>query len=143
MLIIILHSFFVQRQMLGYIEKSSKASAMKNANLIESLYGIEQIRSSNSEGYFQRKWEVINGYLSELAINTRQLTSRSSVLNQFLQQAAMIVVIVFGVSLINEKSLSLGGLIATIMLLSRAVAPVSNWGNLSQDTIVQRLHSVL
>lgn len=130
MLIIILHSFYVQRQMLGFIEKSSKASAMKNANLIESLYGVEQIRSSNSEGYFQRKWEVVNGYLSELSINSRQLASRSSVFNQFFQQASTIVVIIFGVSLINDKSLSLGGLIATIMLLSRAVAPISQLGQL-------------
>lgn len=122
--------------MLGFIEKSSKASAMKNANLIESLYGVEQIRSSNSEGYFQRKWEVINGYLSELSINSRQLSSRSTVFNQFFQQASTIVVIIFGVSLINDKALSLGGLIATIMLLSRAVAPVSQLGQL-----ITRYHS--
>ena len=41
--IILLQSFVVQKYMLGFIEKASKASAMKNANLIESLYGIEQI----------------------------------------------------------------------------------------------------
>ena len=35
-----------------------------------------------------------------------------------------------GVSLVNDKSLSLGGLIATIMLLSRAIAPIAQLGQL-------------
>ena len=50
--IILFQSFIVQKYMLGFIEKASKASAMKNANLIESLYGIEQIKSSNAQGFF-------------------------------------------------------------------------------------------
>ena len=130
MFIILFQSFIVQKHMLGFIEKASKASAMKNANLIESLYGIEQIKSSNAQGFFQKKWETITGYLSEMSINSKTLTTKSNIMTQFLQQLTTVIVVIMGVSLVNDKSLSLGGLIATIMLLSRAIAPIAQLGQL-------------
>ena len=128
--IILFQSFVVQKYMLGFIEKASKASAMKNANLIESLYGIEQIKSSNAQGFFQKKWETMTGYLSEMSINTKTLTTKSNIVTQFMQQLTTVIVVIMGVSLVNDKSLSLGGLIATIMLLSRAIAPIAQLGQL-------------
>ena len=128
--IILFQSFIVQKYMLGFIEKASKASAMKNANLIESLYGIEQIKSSNAQGFFQKKWETMTGYLSEMSISSKTLTTKSNIVTQFLQQLTTVIVVIMGVSLVNDKSLSLGGLIATIMLLSRAIAPIAQLGQL-------------
>ena len=128
--IILFQSFIVQKYMLGFIEKASKASAMKNANLIESLYGIEQIKSSNAQGFFQKKWETMTWYLSEMSISSKTLTTKSNIVTQFLQQLTTVIVVIMGVSLVNDKSLSLGGLIATIMLLSRAIAPIAQLGQL-------------
>ena len=105
-------------------ETTSRASSLKNATLIESLVAMETVKSLGAEGHIQSRWEKTVAFLERTNIKLRLLSS--SVVNsvQWVQMAASIATMVVGVYLIMSNSISMGSLIATYLLSSRAIAPI-------------------
>jgi len=73
--------------MMGYVlqhrlhllsETTYKASALRNATLIESLTAIETIKSQGAESVIQAKWERANEFLAKTNVKTRALTSKAN-----------------------------------------------------------------
>ncbi|WP_438952038.1 type I secretion system permease/ATPase [Porticoccus sp.] len=119
-----------QKKLRPTIENVMRGSAKKNATLIESLVGIETIKTLGAESQIQRVWEQAVGYVSQWSLQSR-LTSNSALQAvQFLQQIAMVAIVVWGVYLIADQNLTLGGLIACVILNGRALAPLSQIANL-------------
>ena len=119
-----------QKKLRPTIENVMRGSAKKNATLIESLVGIETIKTLGAESQIQRGWEQAVGYVSQWSLQSR-LTSNSALQAvQFLQQVAMVAIVVWGVYLIADQNLTLGGLIACVILNGRALAPLSQIANL-------------
>ncbi len=77
-----------------------------------------------AQGNFQHKWEQAVGHMANWGIETRRITNRISTLASFSQQMATVALVVLGVYLISEGELSMGGMIAAVMLSSRAIAPL-------------------
>lgn len=123
--IVIGYSFWVQKPLRESIEASSRMSSMKNATLVESLTGLESIKLSGAEGQLQQRWEQAVGHIAECNIKTRRLASSASSVASFCIQMTTVGIIVFGVYLITKGELSMGGLIACVMLSSRALAPMA------------------
>lgn len=125
MLLVLVHSWMVQRRMRRLTEQTYQASAQRNATLIESLVGLETLKSIGAEGHMQRKWEESANFLART--NARLKFMGTSAMNgvQWAQQVLSVVVIITGVYLIGEGKLSMGGLIACSMLASRAMAPLA------------------
>jgi len=122
--LILLHAVLVQGQMRELSETTSRASSLKNATLIESLVAMETVKSLGAEGHIQSRWEKTVAFLERTNIKLRLLSS--SVVNsvQWVQMAASIATMVVGVYLIMSNSISMGSLIATYLLSSRAIAPI-------------------
>ena len=102
----------------------------KNATLIESLVGIETIKTMGAESQVQRAWEQSVGYVSQWSLQSRITSNGALQTVQFLQQIAMVAIVVTGVYLISDQSLTLGGLIACVILNGRALAPMSQVASL-------------
>jgi ATP-binding cassette subfamily C protein LapB len=124
MLLVLLFGLTVQKKMHALSETTYRASAQRNATLIESLVGLETIKTLGAEGLMQRKWESSAAFLARTGARLRLLSS--STLNSAIwtQQLVTVAVIVTGVYLIANGQLSMGGLIACTMLSSRAMAPL-------------------
>ena len=118
-------AFMLQRSLAGRIQELLRHSSQKNATLIESLTGIDVIKGLGAEGTLQRRWEKLSGTIAHLGLKTRFLSSSAINITQFLQQMATVAVVVFGVYLISEGEISLGGLIASTILTGRALAPLA------------------
>jgi ATP-binding cassette subfamily C protein LapB len=71
----------------------------------------------------QRKWEQSVAYLARVGADLRYLSSSVVNSSAAVQQLVTVGMIVIGVYQISERQLSMGGLIAAIMLSSRALAP--------------------
>ena len=56
MLLVLVHSWMVQRRMRRLTEQTYQASAQRNATLIESLVGPETLKSIGAEGTCSAKW---------------------------------------------------------------------------------------
>lgn len=119
-----------QKKLRPTIENVMRGSAKKNATLIESLVGIETIKTLGAEGQVQKSWEQSVGYVSQWGLQSRLISNTALQSVQFLQQVAMVAIVVVGVYLIADQNLTLGGLIACVILNGRALAPLSQIASL-------------
>ncbi|MBT4910042.1 MAG: type I secretion system permease/ATPase [Alphaproteobacteria bacterium] len=130
-ILIILYGFLIQPTLRSSIEKTFKASSQKNATLIEGLNGIETIKTLRMEGAMQSRWERSTAYISEWSIRSKLISSSATNICLFIQQTSIVMVIIYGVYLIGDGEVTMGGLIATVLLTARAISPVSQATNLS------------
>ncbi|WP_394391206.1 type I secretion system permease/ATPase [Shewanella woodyi] len=120
MLGLILISFFMQKKLMLSIENSSKFSTQRQAHLIETLNMLVETKQNNAEAKAKHIWEdtikSLADWQNESRIASNTLTH--SVMNS--QQLVTIGLILTGVYQIYEGNLSMGGLIAIVMLSGRA-----------------------
>jgi ATP-binding cassette, subfamily C, bacterial LapB len=121
---VIIYSYIVQHKMRELSETTFRASAMRNATLIESLTGLETIKAHGAESQMQAKWEKATAFLARVSAQLRLLSSTSVNGTVSIQQFVNVATVVAGVYLIHERMLSMGGLIAATTLASRAMAPL-------------------
>lgn len=124
MILVLLIGLTVQRKMQHLAETSYRGGAQRNATLIESLVGLETIKSLGAEGLMQRKWEASVSFLARTSTSLRLLSLSTINSAVWVQQMISVATIIIGVYLIAEGRLSMGGLIACSMLSSRAMAPI-------------------
>ncbi len=113
----------LQKRLQELAQTTHRASATRNATLIESLHGIETIKSQGAEASVQAKWERTNAFLSATHIRMRSLSTLATSSTGVITQAVTVAIIVIGVYLINERLLTMGALIACSTLAGRALAP--------------------
>ena len=121
--LIVAGGWIVQHRQHQLAETTWRASAQRNALLIESLTGMETIKSQAAEGMVQARWERSNTFLSQVTLRMRALSSSTMYTTSWLVQLTGVAVVVIGVFLINDRQLSMGALIAATMLSSRALGP--------------------
>lgn len=130
-LILVIYSFLIQSPLKRSIEEGSRLSSQKHANLIESLSGLETLKTFNAQNQFQYRWEEAVAHMSNWSIKTRRLTDSVQNTAGFLQQFVSVAMIIGGVYLIADGQLTMGGLIAATMLSGRAVGPLVQLSMLS------------
>ena len=121
--IVLGYAWSVQGRLKELAETSYRASALRNATLIESLVGLETIKATGAESRMQRRWEETTSFLAHVGVKLRLLSSSAVNVTQWGQQMVTVFVIVTGVYLITRGELSMGGLIASTMLAGRIMAP--------------------
>ncbi|NOQ79316.1 MAG: type I secretion system permease/ATPase [Gammaproteobacteria bacterium] len=131
--IILVYGFLVHFPLKKLVESTYRANSQKNATLIESLSSVETIKSFNAEGMIQRRWEQAGGFIAKQGVKARTLSNSINYVSAFIQQMAMVATIIFGVYLIAENELTMGALIATVMLSSRAIQPMAQVANLTAN----------
>ncbi len=121
--LIVVSGYVLQHRLHELSQSTYQASAQRNATLVESLTGIETIKSQGAESLIQARWERANQFLSALNVRMRGLSSSAMYTTATLQQLVSVSIILIGVYLITDKQLTMGGLIASSMLAGRALAP--------------------
>jgi len=124
MLLILIFALLVRKPLQESIESSYEASAKKNGILIETLQNIETVKSMSMSGKVQWNWEESTGEIAEKNLKSRLLSSLIPNVTNLLIQLNTVFVVVFGVYMIKDFELTMGGLIAVVILASRTVAPM-------------------
>jgi ATP-binding cassette subfamily C protein LapB len=106
-------------------KKSMMESALKNALLFETISGLETIKVQAAEGHTQRTWEELTEKASRTSAKSKQINALALNMAVFVQQVASVAVVVLGVYLIANAKLSMGALVACVILTGRAMAPLS------------------
>ncbi|EJN07563.1 type I secretion system permease/ATPase [Herbaspirillum sp. YR522] len=122
--LIILVSVAVQWPLARAMRENLRETAIRQGFLIEAVDGRETLKANGAEGSAQKRWEFMSGLSAASALKSRLYSSLAVNGVTFLQQFETVVIIVVGVYLIGDGQLTLGGLIGSVMLASRAVAPL-------------------
>jgi ATP-binding cassette subfamily C protein LapB len=107
------------------VEENFRVNAHKQGILVESIYGLEAVKSQRAEDVMQGKWEYAVRHSAESGLKSRLLSGLALHFTNFAQQIVTVAVVVGGVYLIAANQLTLGGLIACSILSGRALAALT------------------
>jgi ATP-binding cassette subfamily C protein LapB len=124
-IIVILYSLYVKRQVHALTEQSSRTTALRNATLIESLSALETLKALGAENHIQARWESISAQLAKVSSSIRHKSQSATGLVASMSSVAIVLNVILGVYLIDLKMLTMGGLIASGMLIGRVIGPLA------------------
>lgn len=107
----------------------------KQSVLVETVAGLEAVKAVGAGRHMRARWEDAIERQAEFSTRSRSISQFALNATMLVQQIAQVAIVVFGVFLIMEGRLSMGALIASVMLTGRALAPL---GQLAQA--LTRLH---
>lgn len=130
------------------LEKKFQMGAQSNSYLVESVTGIQTVKSLAIEGSMQKKWEDnLAKYISS-SFKLSNMGNIAGALSNMLQKAMTITILYFGVKLVIENKLTIGQLIAFQMFSNQFSAPilrlVNLWNEFQQCLLgIDRLGDIL
>lgn len=133
-LLIIGYTLIVQPKLKVAVEESNKFAALKHGHLIESLAAIEAIKSNSAEGIMQRHWQQMIAHTANWQLKVKKIANSVSYFATFMTQLTAIGVVILGVYRVSTVDISMGGIIAAVMLSSRVVSPMAQLANLLTRT---------
>lgn len=98
---------------------------LKQSVLIETIGGLEMVKSSNARHLLTRRWRDAVDHHASTSLSQRLVSNISVTVAATGQQLAYAAVVVAGVGMIAHQNLTMGGLIACSILSGRAVAPLA------------------
>jgi len=146
--IIALLYLFITPELRRRLEEKFQMGAQSNSYLVESVTGVQTVKSLALEGSMQKKWE---DYLAKYVNAGFHLTNLSNILGGVsgaLQKLMTISMLYVGVTLVLEGKLSVGQLIAFQMFANQFSGPVLRlvnlWNEFQQTLLsVDRLGDIL
>lgn len=129
-LVAIASGIIIQPLIMKRTQQAMAEGHHKNAVLIETLGGLETIKSVKADGLMRARWRsgvarhakisAIGRFLNQFAVNA----------SGFAQQASQVGVVVVGVFLVGANEITTGALIASVILTGRAMGPLGQVASL-------------
>ncbi|HNZ65665.1 MAG TPA: type I secretion system permease/ATPase [Smithella sp.] len=137
--LIALISFITTPMIKQRLDEKFQKGAINQSFLVESITGIQTVKSLAIEGKMIKDWEKNLGEYIMSAFRLSNLGNVAVTSSQTLQKAMSLAVIYFGVSLVFDKSMSVGQLIAFQMFASQLSGPILRLVRMWQDFQQARL----
>lgn len=122
--LVILFGFILQPIIKRMSELSLLQGKSKQAVMVELIGALETVKMTQGNSMLRNRW--LNSVLSQgkSSAKTKMTSQLASHFAQFGQQASQIGIVVYGVFLISAGNLSMGQLIACVILSGRTMAPL-------------------
>ncbi len=130
-LLVLVWGVIVQIPMARSVRSAQRQGEHKHGVLVESLTGLETVKMVGAEGRMRRHWEELVGQSALLGQRGRFWSNLGVHFVQMAQQMAMVGVVLLGIFLVGDGSLTAGGLIACVILSGRATGPMAQVAQLS------------
>ena len=134
--LMVLPGFFLQRRMIRLTQEMQGASTRQSRLLMETVAEIDTIKSQRAEDRFRRIWEELTAVQSLKSSEQRRLSAILSFWSAGVQQATYVTAVIAGTYLVFAGEFTVGSIIATGILTSRTLAPLTQlsgimarWGN--------------
>ena len=130
------------------LEEKFQMGAHSNSYLVESVTGVQTVKSLAIEGSMFRKWEDKLGKYLKSSFNLAIIGNFTGSICGFLQKGMTISILYLGVMLVIENKLTIGQLIAFQMFSGQFAAPmlrlVGLWNDFQQALLaVDRIGDIL
>lgn len=128
--IVVIVGFLIQMKLKGSVRKAVQSSETKHGLLVETIHGLETIKAVGADGRFRARYTEYVGDNAAQGQESRFWSGLGVNIATFLQQSASIIVVLAGMYLVQDGALTIGGLIACVILGGRAIAPIGQIANL-------------
>lgn len=130
MLLTTLIGFLIQIKLKHLVRNSMQTSQNRHGILVEAINALETIKAGGADGRFRSRYGTVMSEDAEYAEKSRFFSSMAVNASVFFQQNASIMIVLAGMYLVQNGDLTTGGLIASVILGGRAIAPIGQIANL-------------
>lgn len=123
--LMVIPCLLVQKPLANLAQEGMRESAIRNATLVESVQGIEDIKLLRAESRFQNQWNHMNEVSAEISLQQRKITGVLTAWIQKIQSLAFVFVVLVGSFDVMKGEMTTGALVACSILSSRMLAPIS------------------
>ena len=124
--LLLLMSALIQTSLRRATMQNMQQTADLHGVLVEAVDGIEDLKAAGAQGRFLRQYEESSVAASTSLVKSRAITALTTNLSMAAQQAVTLVLLVWGVHLIDAKVITAGALIGAVMFSGRALAPLNS-----------------
>ena len=117
----------LQRRMASAAIDAQADSSLQHSVLVESISGIETLKAARAEGQMLGRWRRYASMSAATQEKMRSLTSVAVNLASICQQAISVGLVIGGFYLFNNGDITMGAIIAIVMLAGRAMAPIGQF----------------
>jgi len=118
-------SFFMQKPIKEAILNSTKEDQIKQTTLTETVTGLEIIKGVRAKNRMKTHWDRSVSQTTYYGNKSIHLSQIVTYVTGFISQLSSISIVSAGVVLAANGEITMGGIIASMMLNSRVIAPVS------------------
>ena len=127
---VIVFSLVLQPFMKRMAEQSLDNTIAKNSVLTEMVVGLETVKTISGGDVLRDRWMNSVEQQSDTNVGTRFLSQLASNFSSMAVLASQLAVVAYGVVLVSAGSLSMGALIATMILSGRTLQPLGQLSGL-------------
>lgn len=117
--------FRLQREVVEAAREAQIDYGLQQTLLVESISGVETLKSIAGEGAMLGRWRRLAELGSHSQQRLRDISASASTLAATCQQVSNIALIVGGYYLFDAGRITMGAIIAIVMLSSRSLAPAA------------------
>ncbi len=114
----------------GTLRRATSSNLRQQADLhgllVEAVEGIEDIKATGAQGRFLHHYEQASAAAVDSQLRSRRISSLTMNLSMLSQQAVTLVMLVWGVYLIDAKIISAGALMGGVMFAMRGLGPLTS-----------------
>lgn len=129
--IIIIAAIAVQFPLARNINQNLRESSVRHGVLIETLEGAETLKALRAEGRMQSLYERASAITAITANKSRLLSNALTNFHYAITTLCTIAMVVWGVYLIGDNTITMGTLIGAVMLSSRTLNPLAAFNSLA------------
>ena len=140
--LMILPSILAQKPLAKLAQEGMRESALRNALLVESVQGIEDIKLLRAESRFQNQWNYMNEVSADISKRQRKIVGVMTAWTQKVQGLTYAAVVLVGCFAVMKGDMTTGALVACSILSSRMLAPIGQisgiLGRLQQAKVAKK-----
>lgn len=124
-IIMVVPGYLFQKRMMRLTQETQGASAKSTRLLHEAVFELDTIKTQRGEDRVRRIWDELNLLSSAKSSEQRKLSGMLTFWSQGVQQLTYVLAVVAGTYLVFAGEFTVGTIIATGILTSRTLAPLT------------------
>lgn len=123
--LMIIPAILAQIPLAKLAREGMRESSIRNAILVESVQGIEDIKLLRAESRFQNQWNHMNEMSADISMKQRKIVGVMTAWTQKVQGLTYALVVLVGCFAVISGEMTTGALVACSILSSRMLAPIA------------------
>ena len=106
----------------------SASATSRQGLLVEILGGLEPLRANGAFAFMKRKFQTQSNFYAKASHQAKTYAEINGNIIQIVQQVAQVAIIVYGFHLFADQIITMGSIIAVVILSGRALGPLAKVG---------------
>jgi subfamily B ATP-binding cassette protein HlyB/CyaB len=115
------------------LDEKFEAGANTQSFLVESITGVQTVKSFSLESKFEKKWGELQSDYVKASYRTSMVSTTAGTIGQTIQKVFDLLILFFGAKAVMDGNFSVGQLVAFRMLSGRVSGPVLRLVQLWQE----------